>query len=78
MTDEEARCYIDRYPDLEAFDMHFAPDANPLARAKRHYKEFGQLEGRQKFCGQKITEQQARCYLERYPDLLESFGEHGW
>jgi hypothetical protein len=74
MTDEGARCYIDRYPDLEMFNTHFEPAADPLARAKMHWLEFGKEEGRNPWCAPKITEQQANCYLENYPDLQQAFG----
>lgn len=74
MTDEGARCYIDRYPDLEMFNTHFEPAADPLARAKMHWLDFGKAEGRNPWCAPKITEQQARCYLENYPDLQQAFG----
>jgi hypothetical protein len=74
MTDEGARCYIDRYPDLEPFNTHFEPAADPLARAKMHWLDFGKAEGRNPWCAPKITEQQARCYLENYPDLQQAMG----
>lgn len=74
MTDEGARCYIDRYPDLDAFNTHFEPAADPIARAKMHWLDFGKEEGRNPWCAQKITEQQARCYYENYADLQKEFG----
>lgn len=69
MTDEGARCYIDRYPDLEMFNTHFEPADDSLARAKMHYLDFGKDEGRNPLCAPKITDQQAKCYYENYEDL---------
>ena len=74
MTDEGARCYIDRYPDLEMFNTHFEPASDPLSRAKMHWLAFGKEEGRNPWCAPKLTEQQANCNLENYPDLQQAFG----
>ena len=57
MTDDEARCYIDRYPDLHSFDKDPAPEADAVARAKKHYADFGQFEGRNFKCAAMITDQ---------------------
>jgi len=45
LTDAEAQCYLDRYPDLQrAFGRY------NIAAAKKHYCEFGQREGRNYSC----------------------------
>lgn len=76
MTDAEARCYIDRYPDLKNLDS----EEKPLVAAVKHYNDWGIYEGRQKFCAPRITDQQAQCYLDRYPDLQNAFGtdDNSW
>ena len=38
LTDDDARCYIDRYPDLDMFNNHFAPAPDAVSRAKMHYE----------------------------------------
>jgi hypothetical protein len=38
LTDDDARCYIDRYPDLDIFNNHFAPAPDAVSRAKMHYE----------------------------------------
>jgi len=57
MTDEGARCYIDRYPDLDMFNTHFEPADDPIGRAKLHWADFGKEEGRNPNCAPKITDQ---------------------
>lgn len=71
ITDADARCYIDRYPDLDMFNNHFEPAPDALSRAKMHYEQAGKEEGRNPFCAPEITDQQARCYFENYPDLKD-------
>lgn len=50
----------------------------PLDAAKQHYQDWGIYEGRQKFCAPRITDQEAQCYLDRYPDLQNAFGADSW
>jgi len=71
ITDDDARCYIDRYPDLDMFNNHFEPAPDAISRAKMHYEQAGKGEGRNPFCAPEITTQQARCYFENYPDLKD-------
>jgi hypothetical protein len=63
MTEEQALCYSDRYPDLKtAFN-------NNTGQLIKHWKEFGIKEQRNKFCYNELTIDEAECYLSRYPDL---------
>lgn len=61
MTDEEARCYLDRYPDLAAA-------VSTLAGARKHWRDHGEREKRTKGCEGPLTDEEAKCYLERYAD----------
>lgn len=70
MTDAEAACYLERYPDLKgAFNTD-------IAKAKMHWREYGTHEGRNKTCDglQGMTDAEAECYLLRNPDLKQAFG----
>jgi len=78
MTDQDARCYIDRYPDIDMFNNHFEPAPDALARAKMHYEQAGKEEGRNPYCAPAITDQQLRCYLENYDELMDEIKVTGW
>lgn len=78
LTDDDARCYIDRYPDLDMFNNHFEPAPDALSRAKMHYESAGKDEGRNPYCAPVITDQQARCYFENYPELKSELGLAGY
>jgi hypothetical protein len=66
---------MSRYPDiLAAFGML----PKPLVAVAKHYQDFGIFEGRNKFCAPRITDQEAQCYLNRYPDLQTTFGKDSW
>lgn len=39
--------------------------------AKKHYVEWGIYEGRNRNCAQRITDQQAQCYLDKNEDDLK-------
>jgi len=61
LADDDARCYIDRYPDLDMINNHFEPAPDALARAKMHFEMAGKEEGRNPYCAPAVTEQQLRC-----------------
>lgn len=66
MTDAEAQCYLNRYPDVvQQYSL------GNLDKAKLHWKEKGEKEKRLKTCDSGLTDAEASCYLERYPDLAE-------
>ena len=62
LSDEEAQCYIDRYPDA----------GTDLDEARKHYYEIGMKEHRDFTCPPGVKE--LTCYVKRYPDLQEAFG----
>lgn len=78
MTDNEAKCYINRYADLRRV---FGTNLN---LAKQHYANYGRNERREFTCGQTLADWE--CYLSRHPDLPWSeasygeshFFEYGW
>lgn len=47
----------------------------PLDTAKQHFYEWGIYEGRNRHCAPRLSDQQAKCYLDRYPDLQQAFGD---
>ena len=57
MTEEEAKCYAERYKDLG--DM----------KAKEHYNKVGIAEGRLKTCHKMLTDSEALSYILEYPDV---------
>jgi hypothetical protein len=63
MTDDEASCYSERYPDLKAA---FNGDIGAL---KNHWTKYGRKEKRNKFCYTDMTEEETKCYLKRFPDV---------
>ena len=66
MTDAEAQCYLNRYPDVvEKVNL------GNINKAKVHWKEHGETEGRIKTCDAGLTDAEAQCYLARYPDLAK-------
>ena len=64
MSDNEAQCYLERYPDLRAV-------FGTLEAAKKHWKEHGEREKRMKTCEGPLTDAEAQCYLDRYEDLAK-------
>jgi hypothetical protein len=78
ITDDDARCYIDRYPELDMFNNHFEPAPDALSRAKMHYEQAGKEEGRNPYCAPVLTDQQARCYWENYQEDFEKDKVTGW
>lgn len=74
LTDEEAKCYLDRYGDL----AKLRGESNALGKAKEHWLEEGSKEGRHRYCAPRISDQQAQCYLDRYPELQKAFGADNW
>ncbi|CAY39738.1 hypothetical protein OTV1_150 [Ostreococcus tauri virus 1] len=66
LSDEEAQCYLDRYPDAKTYA------GTDLKKARKHYYETGMAQNRDFACGLSVKELQ--CYVERYPDLQTAFG----
>ena len=68
MSDVEAKCYLDRYPDLS---RAFGSDLN---QAKGHWFKFGMNEKRVNEClPERMTDTEAQCYMNRYTDLQDVF-----
>ena len=66
LSDEEAQCYLDRYPAVQAYA------GTNLKLARKHYYEVGMGENKDFVCPPGVTELQ--CYGERYPDLRKAYG----
>jgi hypothetical protein len=66
LSDEEAQCYLDRYPAAQAYA------GTNLKLARKHYYEVGMGENKDFTCPPGVTE--LKCYGERYPELQTAFG----
>ena len=66
LSDEEAQCYLDRYPAAQAYA------GTNLKLARKHYYEVGMGENKDFTCPPGVTE--LKCYGERYPDLQAAYG----
>ena len=66
LSDEEAQCYLDRYPAVQAYA------GTNLKLARKHYYEVGMGVNNDFVCPPGKKEFQ--CYVDRYPDLKTSFG----
>ena len=64
MTKRQARYYLKRYSDLR---KQFG--AKNYKAAIKHWKEFGRKEKRNKLAYKELSDKQAKCYLERYPEI---------
>lgn len=64
MTDDEATCYMNRYPDVVQ-----AVGFGNIVDAKKHWDKTGSKEKRDKTCDKVLTDEEAQCYIDRYPDL---------
>lgn len=73
LSDKEAQCYLDRYPEIKPNKT--GNDTDFLAIARKHYFSWGFFEHRNRYCANRITDIQAKCYLNRYPDLQNAFGK---
>mmetsp|Transcript_37177 Transcript_37177/g.57063 ORF Transcript_37177/g.57063 Transcript_37177/m.57063 type:complete len:268 (+) Transcript_37177:46-849(+) len=65
MNDEDAKCYAERYKDLNGTDPH------------DHYLTLGIDQGRLPTCAKNLSDIEAQAYLDRYPDLQEHLGRSG-
>lgn len=54
MTNEEAQCYLNRYPDVV---QKYSP--GNLGKAKLHWKQTGEEEKRSKACDAGLTDAEA-------------------
>ena len=64
-----SKCYSDRYPDLKtAFGDNFD-------QLHKHWNDFGHNEKRNKFCYKDLTDDEATCYLKRFPDIAFTYLE---
>ena len=52
INDKQARCYLNRYPDLIN-----ALGKDNLQAAKKHWRQFGRKEKRNKFCMVEMNEE---------------------
>lgn len=74
LSTTEVTSYIERYPDLKAKygKLGFAEQ---LKAANEHWLTIGHpKENRNGHQAERITKQQAYCYLKKYPDLVKAFG----
>lgn len=65
IDNEQAKCYLERYPDL-------SQALTGLDAAKRHWRQFGHKEKRNKHCMADMDDEMAQCYLSRYSDVVAS------
>lgn len=63
LTDHEAKCYLENYPDLQGI---FKTD---LASAKQHWKTNGSKEGRNYYCEADLIKKAQSLDTELDPDL---------
>lgn len=70
MTNEEAQCYLNRYPDVVQ-----KVGLGNTDKAKLHWKNHGEKESRVKTCDPGLTDAEAQCYIARYPDLAAYVSE---
>jgi len=52
-----------------------AVEKNPVQAARDHYDTYGHFERRNTKLAYRITDNQADCYLRRYQDLGDAFGD---
>ena len=77
LTDEELICYKDFYDDTVnqwSVVMKNEPCSKKKEWIRNHWNTIGKKEGRHGKCAERITKQEAHCYLNRYPDLKRAFG----
>jgi hypothetical protein len=65
INDKQAQCYFDRYTDLQ----QALKGKNVIGAAKRHWRQFGHKEKRNKHCMPDMDDEMADCYLARYSDI---------
>lgn len=66
MTNDQARCYRERYADM---------GNKKLKQVKKHWYKTGREEGRNKYCAPRITHIESYCMLARYEHLSEKYGD---
>lgn len=64
MTDEEAMCYMNKYPDVVQAVGH-----GNIKDAIKHWNKNGRKQKRTKTCDEPLTDEEAQCYIDRYLDL---------
>tara|TARA_B100000035_G_scaffold314151_1_gene329616 strand:- start:2099 stop:2776 length:678 start_codon:yes stop_codon:yes gene_type:complete len=76
LNDREAQCYLNRYPELKDYF------GNDLENAKKHWQRFGCTPTEKRIfvcptkkCRKTLSDEEARCYLNRYTDLELLYGE---
>jgi hypothetical protein len=66
INDEDAKCYSSRYQDIDA-----------LLDPKSHYATVGIQQGRLGTCARRLTDIEAKRYLDNNPDLQRQYGRSG-
>jgi hypothetical protein len=66
INDEDAKCYSSRYQDIDA-----------LLDPKSHYATTGIQQGRLGTCARRLTDIEAKRYLDNNPDLQRQYGRSG-
>ena len=73
MSDEQAYCYLRRYPDLKRLARKYSHEEDKqIEWAKQHWETEGINENRINECNDmlsKMTDSEAVCYVDRYADL---------
>jgi hypothetical protein len=67
MSDDDAKCYADRYPS----------DVNNTVDPRAHFDNIGKVEGRLSTCARSLTSYESQRYLDKNPSLQRKFGRGG-
>lgn len=67
MTDDDVKCYADRYPT----------DVNNTIDPRQHYDNIGKVQGRLSTCSRQLTAFESQRYLDKNPSLQRKFGRGG-
>lgn len=70
---KEVNTYMERYSDVKT-KFGKLPPAEQLKSVNEHWLNEGRKENRNGQVADRITKQQAYCYLKKYPDLQKAFG----
>jgi hypothetical protein len=67
MTDDDVKCYADRYPT----------DVNNTVDARQHFDNVGKAQGRLSTCSKSLTPYESQRYLDKNPSLQRKIGRGG-
>ena len=73
IRDDDAQCYLDRYPDIAKKYRHLHGQAK-LNEAKKHYIVIGRRMRRDPTCAG--PNEATKCYIARYSDVRREYSTH--